>query len=140
MAGMGGGTIREILSRSPEVLGRLGRLVCQPMNGAAGLRQWLLSHGWKLVAEDLVIDAGRLYEIIAAEPGEMPQVEPILLEIGPLLWQQKHPLLREQLQRMIKRLMLRSSAMEQSSDPAVREKLQLCRKKLCELEEKMQCL
>ena len=67
---------------------------------------------------------GDSIEIIAAEPGEMLSVEPILLEIGPLLWQQKHPLLRKQLQRMIKRLTLRSMAMEKSSDPAVREKLQ----------------
>ena len=140
IAGMGGAAIRGILSRSPEVFNRLTRLVCQPMNGAAGLRQWLLQHGWKLVAEDLAIDAGRLYEVIAAEPGEMPPMEPVLLEIGPLLWRQKHPLLKEKLQRMIENLRMRSIDMERSADPAVRKKLQLWKEKICELEGKMQCL
>lgn len=69
LAGMGGPLMQEILSARPELLAGVRRLVLQPNTGEEGLRRWLVRQGWRLVAERLVADAGRLYVILAAEPG-----------------------------------------------------------------------
>ena len=69
IAGMGGGLIASILAEGAEVLTEVSRLVLQPMNDAAALRQWLYDNGWHIVEESLATADGRLYEIIAAEPG-----------------------------------------------------------------------
>lgn len=98
LAGMGGETILACLERSREVLGGVERLVLQPMTAAARVRRWLLARGFRLAAEELVREGDRIYEIIAAEPGEEPPVSSLLaevgLEVGPRLWEGPHPLLR----------------------------------------------
>ena len=95
---------------------------------------------WKLVAEDLVLEDGRLYEIFSAEPGDMAPIEPLLLEIGPLLWEKRHPLLLEHLGRLVQKLKKRSIAMQNSDSPVVLTKLQACQEKICALEGKIRCL
>lgn len=69
ICGMGGPLIAEILAAGPTE--ELQRLVLQPMGGEERLREWLAANGWRLMAERLVEDAGRIYVIMAAEPGEM---------------------------------------------------------------------
>lgn len=140
LSGMGGQAIHDILARSPEVMSTLRRVVCQPMNAAASLRIWLLRQGWSLVAEELVLEDGRLYEIMAAEPGTMSPIEPILLEIGPLLWQQRHPLVRQHCDRLLAALERQAQAMEKSANASVLARSRICRKKIALLEEWMRCL
>lgn len=98
IAGVGNRTILEILERSPHIRATIRRFVLQPMVGAGALRRWLLSHGFRLAEEDLVREEGRFYELMAAEPGEeavpyQPLVD-VGLEVGPRLWEGRHPLLR----------------------------------------------
>ena len=140
IAGMGSTVIRGILERSPEVTGSLRRIICQPMAGAVQMRQWFQKQGWKLVEEDLVLEEGRLYEILAAEPGEMSPMEPMLLEIGPLLWQNRHPLLREHLKRLLQKTRKQSAAMAKSEDPDVLAKRVSCQEKIRMLEGMIQCV
>ena len=54
----------DILSKCPPVTVDLKGLVLQPMNGAALLRSWLYQNGWNINEEDLVLDEGRLYEVM----------------------------------------------------------------------------
>ena len=96
MAGMGGATIRDVLSAHPEVLAQTERIIMQPMRGAAGLRRFLAQNGFQIVQEDLALDDGFYYEIIAAEPGQM-HLTPEEEEFGPCLLAAKHPLLEEYL-------------------------------------------
>lgn len=69
IAGMGGGTIVDILS-SVDV-GSLGirRLILQPNIGERLVRVWLRSNGWLLRDETLLEEDGLSYEIIMAESG-----------------------------------------------------------------------
>ena len=140
VAGMGGQAISDILAKSPEVTASLKRIVCQPMNGSARLRDWLARHGWRLVAEDLVLEDGRIYEVIAADPGKMDSIDPLMLEIGPLLWQQRHPLLREHLGNLVKKFELQEQAMAKSDRSAVLARRILCQDKIRKLEDLMRCL
>jgi len=69
ICGMGGPLIAEILAAGP--LQGLQRLVLQPMGGEESLRRWLMENGWYIVDETLLEDAGRIYVVMAAEPGAM---------------------------------------------------------------------
>jgi len=65
IAGMGGETIAAILTRAhPSLLATIDALVLGPMTGAAELRHWLDRNLYSPVAECLVEDSGRIYEII----------------------------------------------------------------------------
>ena len=83
---------------------------------------------------------GHLYEVMTAEPGATQPIDPLLLEIGPLLWLQRHPLLPEQLSRLKKQYEQRSAAMANSHSEEVMELRRVCQKKINELEAKMACL
>ncbi|MGQ9824722.1 MAG: tRNA (adenine(22)-N(1))-methyltransferase [Desulfotomaculales bacterium] len=103
VAGLGGGTVREVLSASPEILKTLERLVLQPMNDVPGVRRWLVQNGWRLADEVLVAENGRLYVVIAAEQGKEEAGEKEwLLEIGPRLWEKRDPLLKDYLLQLKK--------------------------------------
>ncbi|MDF2626654.1 MAG: hypothetical protein K0R39_485 [Symbiobacteriaceae bacterium] len=69
ICGMGGPLIAEILEAGP--LAGVQRLALQPMGGEETLRRWLMEHGWYITDETLVEDAGRIYVVMAAEPGHM---------------------------------------------------------------------
>jgi len=89
ICGMGGPLIARILAEGP--LTGVERLVLQPMGGEAQLRRWLAENGWRLVAEEVVEDGGRLYLVLVAEPGEM-RLSRVEEEVGPLLLRQGGPL------------------------------------------------
>ncbi|MDA8233666.1 MAG: class I SAM-dependent methyltransferase [Clostridia bacterium] len=102
IAGMGGGTIREILEQGRQVLTEVKRLILQPMVAAGQLRLWLIDHGWNIVDETLIEEDGRIYEVIAAEAGRLEtQWDPVEVELGPRLLAKRHPLLETHVARLI---------------------------------------
>lgn len=140
IAGMGGTTIVDILSGQLSVTQSLQRLILQPMIGAAAVRRWLLANGWRIMDESLVVEEARLYEIIAAEPGISPAIEPILYEIGPVLWQKRPSLLAMHIEQLIfqaKRILRDMSA---SSDAQNSPRYYELIAKVQQLEAKQACL
>ena len=101
IAGMGGSSIIEILSSNLEVTSSLKRLVLQPMIGTGTVRHWLNENKWRIIDENLVQDDGKLYEILVAEPGEPFIVEPIMYDIGTILWEKKPKLLELHISNLI---------------------------------------
>ncbi|MDO7788313.1 tRNA (adenine(22)-N(1))-methyltransferase [Desulforamulus aquiferis] len=101
IAGMGGGTIRDVLSESPEVAKAARRLILQPMADEAELRRYLTTTGWYILDEELLMEDGRLYLVIVAEQGNNCQLDPVLLELGPRLVEKNHPLLKELIDRLL---------------------------------------
>lgn len=138
IAGMGGMTMIAIMEASSAVIALLERLVLQPMTAAPQLRRWLQANGWKIVDETIVRDEGRLYEAIAAVPGEMAADE--LLEVGPILWRQRHPLLAELIQQRLETLYFVVSQMGKSAAAINTAKYQEQRAIIAILEAKLACL
>ena len=101
IAGMGGGTIIEILSSNSTVTNSLHRLILQPMIATSLVRRWLSTNEWKIIDETLVWDDGKLYEIVVAEPGISLIVEPIMYDIGLILWNNKPELLALHIDNLI---------------------------------------
>ncbi|MBO0995222.1 tRNA (adenine(22)-N(1))-methyltransferase [Bacillus sp. SD088] len=69
IAGMGGSLITEILSAQKEKLASISRLILQPNIAAEKVRKWLYEQNWQLVAEQLIEEEGKYYEVLVAEPG-----------------------------------------------------------------------
>lgn len=70
LAGMGGRTMLDILAARPDVLAFVHDLVLQPQNTEGSLRRTLLDEGWRLKAEVLVEEDGRIYVVMAYSQDE----------------------------------------------------------------------
>ncbi len=93
IAGMGGNLIKNILEESPDILKDISRLILQPMSSQSKLRHWLIQNDFTIKDEELVLDNGRIYEIMLVEHGKQEQWNDIELEISPRLIEKKHRLL-----------------------------------------------
>ena len=71
IAGMGGRLIATILEEGLDKLVNVERLILQPNNREDDLRIWLQDHGFQIVAESILEEAGKFYEILVVEAGQM---------------------------------------------------------------------
>ncbi|HGK2355919.1 TPA: tRNA (adenine(22)-N(1))-methyltransferase TrmK [Streptococcus pneumoniae] len=71
IAGMGGRLIARILEEGLGKLANVERLILQPNNREDDLRIWLQDHGFQIVAESILEEAGKFYEILVVEAGQM---------------------------------------------------------------------
>lgn len=82
ICGMGGSLIAKILTDSKDKLGGQA-LYLQPNNGEYRLRKTLSLLGYKIVAEDVLVDNDIFYEVIRAVPGTQTLSEQELF-LGPI--------------------------------------------------------
>lgn len=73
IAGMGGTLITQILTQDFDRLAGVQRLILQPNVGEANVRQFLMTHGFQLVTEQIVSEDGHDYEILVADRNATPQ-------------------------------------------------------------------
>lgn len=119
LCGMGGAlmaSLLEAVSLESVSLKSINRLVLQPMESPEWLRAWLTGHGWRIVHEELVEDAGRIYVVMAAERGEQ-HLQPDELLIGPLLQAAAGEILQRYLARWIAQLERAVAGARQSDRP-----------------------
>ena len=89
LCGMGGETIRDILERGQARLSGAERLILQPNGGEQPLRQWLMEHGYRILAEEVLRENRFDYEIIVAVPAADVVYTPQQLLFGPRLMEQR---------------------------------------------------
>lgn len=87
IAGMGGRLIAAILEAGQDKLKGVERLILQPNNREDDVRMWLQEHDYQLVAEAILEENEKIYEILVAEPGEMT-LSAKELRFGPYLQQE----------------------------------------------------
>ena len=87
----------EILDNSPDVVQTLQYLVLEPNVGAHLIRHWAGKNCWQITAEELIEEDGHFYPIIRLEKGAMTPLSSAVEFAGPLLLQNKHPLLGDYL-------------------------------------------
>lgn len=97
IAGMGGELIARILASSPDTAKSADKIVMQPMRGVEELRYYLKVNGFRIDDERLVLDSGRIYQVISAVPG-VPDPIPAWFpadeySLGHMLFEKKDPLL-----------------------------------------------
>ncbi|WP_203361725.1 tRNA (adenine(22)-N(1))-methyltransferase TrmK [Bacillus sp. REN10] len=127
IAGMGGTLIASILEEGKAKLEGVKRLVLQPNVSAINIRQWLLANEWELVAETIMEEDGKIYEVLTAEKGDplkpyqANQAQQLLL--GPFLMEEKNEAFVKKWKREARQLELVLENLKNAEDEeAVREK------------------
>lgn len=73
LAGMGGMLMIDILERGEEVVTRCDQLVLQPQSDIEKVRRYLAEKGYYLADEQMLIDAGKYYNLLDVRVHEMVQ-------------------------------------------------------------------
>lgn len=91
IAGMGGNLIRDILEHDFEKVKELDYLVLQPAQNPEVLREYLYTHDYEIIEEDVCIDEEKYYELfkVRYKKGDFTKLDPIFYEISPYLLKKK---------------------------------------------------
>ena len=105
IAGMGGALIRDILEAGAKQHRLTGkeRLILQPNIGEQAVRKWLQDNHYQIIAEEILEENKKIYEIIVAEKTPTTHIyneEEILF--GPFLLQGKTVVFQKKWQRELK--------------------------------------
>ena len=98
IAGMGGRLIATILEEGLEKLSNIQRLILQPNNREDDLRIWLQDNGFQIVAESILEEAGKFYEILVVEAGQM-KLSASDVRFGPFLSKEVSPVFVQKWQK-----------------------------------------
>ena len=98
IAGMGGRLIATILEEGLDKLANVERLILQPNNREDDLRIWLQEHGFQIVAESILEEAGKFYEILVVEAGQM-NLSASDVRFGPFLSKEISPVFVQKWQK-----------------------------------------
>ena len=133
IAGMGGDNIADILTASPWA--REGPLLLlQPMSKAEVLRAFLPENGYRVEAERLAADKGKLYPILTVQGGAMAPAAAAEAWGGFLL--QRDPLWGLYLEDRLLRLRRAVSGLAKARDNTAEEKRQELSRVIAALEDK----
>ncbi len=101
IAGMGGRLVIKILTDCMEKARALKEIVLQPQSELHLVRQFLTDTGFHIIQEDMVKDNGKFYPAMRVTwRGEKDKaLSEEELWYGPLLLKEKHPVLREYLEK-----------------------------------------
>ena len=98
IAGMGGRLIARILEEGLDKLAHVERLILQPNNREDDLRIWLQDNGFEIVAENILEEAGKFYEILVVEAGQM-KLSASDVRFGPFLSKEVSPVFVQKWQK-----------------------------------------
>ncbi|WP_251935458.1 tRNA (adenine(22)-N(1))-methyltransferase TrmK [Streptococcus sp. Marseille-Q0941] len=103
IAGMGGRLIASILEEGFDKLAHVERLILQPNNREDDLRNWLQDHGFQIIAESILEEAGKFYEILVVEAGQM-KLSARDTRFGPFLSKEVSPVFVQKWQKEAEKL------------------------------------
>ena len=95
---MGGRLIATILEEGLDKLASVERLILQPNNREDDLRIWLQEHVFQIVAESILEEAGKFYEILVVEAGQM-KLSASDVRFGPFLSKEVSPVFVQKWQK-----------------------------------------
>lgn len=96
IAGMGGNLIKDILDENIDIFKEVKFAVLQPVQNPEVLRKYIYEKEYKIIDEELCLDDGKFYEILKiAQEREPKELDSIFYEVGKVLFDKKHPVLKD---------------------------------------------
>ena len=135
IAGMGGDTICGIVDRAEWTMDGRYTLLLQPMTKAEILRYWLSNNEYEILREELVLDGGKLYQILLVRYGVSRKLSDAELFTGAYALIHDHLLFPELLESCIKRFERQLDGMEKGKTGAESGRYALLQHILLELKE-----
>lgn len=107
IAGMGGPLMERILTDGEKVRESFSEMILQPQSDIPHFRRFISQIGWKIVAEELILEDGKFYPMMKVIHGEKKYISsetPYTLEewFGAILLEKRHPVLKEYLKRELR--------------------------------------
>lgn len=99
IAGMGGALTIRIMEDGELVFRNLKEFILQPQSEIYKVRQYLCMKGYRIIEEDMVLEDGKFYPMMKVINGTAPKYNNLELSYGPLLLEQKHPVLKTFLEK-----------------------------------------
>ncbi|MBP1961444.1 tRNA (adenine(22)-N(1))-methyltransferase [Paenibacillus aceris] len=159
IAGMGGSLMASILEAGKRKLEGVTHLILQPNVGEDQVRRWLLAEGWKLDAEAILEEDGKIYEILTATaghagdkssqealyaehmlPGGVTVTRERLLQMGPYLMKEAPEVWFTKWESELKKLAMIEGQLKLSSADASVAKAEQIAQEIKEIEEVIACL
>ena len=126
ICGMGGRLIADILDAGKDKLKGVDRLILQPNNREDDLRIWLMENGFEIIAESIMTENGKYYEIMVAEAGHM-SLSDKEVRFGPHLMKDQSQVFQLKWQREINKLEIALGSIplaNQTDRAAIEDKIQ----------------
>ena len=104
IAGMGGPLMEKILSDNPEVRDSFQELILQPQSDIPHFRHFLMSNGYRITEEKMILEDGKFYPMMKAirDQKRNESWTPLEKMFGKYLLQEKNPVLQQFLQRELR--------------------------------------
>lgn len=115
ICGMGGRLIADILDAGKEKLAQVNRLILQPNNREDDLRNWLQANQFTIVAEKIMTENDKFYEILVAEHGN-EQLSTRDLRFGKFLSTEKSPVFVSKWEREVDKLEYALASIPESNE------------------------
>jgi len=95
IAGMGGELVIHIMEDGRRLWGEIGHWILSPQSELDKVRDYLASNGFLIQREEMLCEEGKYYTVMDVVPGQMEALKPWESLYGPCLIRDKHPVLKE---------------------------------------------
>ena len=124
IAGMGGALTIRILEEGKEIFTSLTEFILQPQSELYKVREYLVSHGYCVIAEDMVSEDGKFYPMMKVINRDSSSYDAIELSYGRHLLSERHPVLKLFLEKekSTKKMILQNLKKESGEHIEIRRK------------------
>ena len=102
IAGMGGALTVKIMEEGEALFRNLKEFILQPQSELMKVRQYLHQNGYCIVQEDMVVEDGKFYPMMKVISGSSPDWDKVELRYGKRLLEQRHPILKQFLEKEVR--------------------------------------
>lgn len=105
IAGMGGNLIRDILEADLDKVKDVDYLVLQPAQNPEVLREYLYTHEYEIIDEDICLDEGKYYELfkVKYKKNNITKLEDVFYEISPVMLKKRTETLKSYIEDKVEK-------------------------------------
>lgn len=130
IAGMGGNLIRDILEADLDKVKGVDYLVLQPAQNPEVLREYLYTHEYEIIDEDICLDEGKYYELfkVKYKKNNITKLEDVFYEISPVMLKKRTETLKSYIEDKVEKNNKILNFINDDTEHAKERKKQLIRK------------